>query len=93
MEVSQAARMSKLVRKVWLTAAVLLLCASGSCYVGEWQARREAEEMEKRMEVTGLFISHAYPYTNVWEIVGFSLFCAGVSVAFAAVQLRRRGVD
>jgi len=38
-------------------------------------------------------MSHAYPDTNVWEIVGFSLFCAGVSVAFAAVQLRRRGVD
>ena len=83
--------MSKLVRKVWLAAAVLLLCASGSCYVGEWQYRKEIEQLEKRMEATGLYMSHEYPVTNVCEVVGFSLFCAGVSVAFAAIQLRRRG--
>ena len=85
--------MGKLVRKVWLAAAVLLLCASGSCYVGEWQARKETEQLEKWMEASGFYMSHAYPDTNVWEIVGFSLFCAGVSVAFAAFQLRRRGAD
>ncbi len=84
--------MSKLVRKVWLASAVLLLCASGSCYVGEWQYQREAEQLEKWMEAGGFYISHAYPDTNAWEIIGFSLFCAGISVAFAAVLLRRRDV-
>jgi hypothetical protein len=85
--------MNKLVRKVWLASAVLLLGASGSCYVGEWQDPRETEQLERWMEASGFYISHAYPETNVWEIIGFSLFCAGVSVAFAAVLLRRRNVD
>jgi hypothetical protein len=93
MGIRQAALMSKVVRKVWLASAVLLLCASGSCYVGEWQDRKATEQLEKWMEASGFYISHAYPETNVWEIIGFSLLCAGLSVAFAAVLLRRRDVE
>jgi hypothetical protein len=87
--------MNNLVRKVWLASAVLLLCASGSCYVGEWQYRKDVEQLERWSEARGLcyMSTHVYPDTNVWEILGFSLFCAGISVALAAGILRRHEID
>lgn len=85
--------MRRLVRKVWLASAVLLLCASGSCYVGEWQAEKETEQLEKWMAASGFYISDVYPDPNGWEVFGFSLFFVGISVALAAVILRRRDVD
>ncbi len=85
--------MRKIVRRVWLASSVLLLCAAGSCYAGEWQNQKESEQLEKWMEASGFYISHAYPDTNAWEVLGGCLFLAGVSVALAAVMLRERHTD
>lgn len=85
--------MSELVRKAWLASSVLLLCASGSCYVGEWQYRTETEQHEKWMDASGFCISYAGPDTNAWDSLGISLFFAGASVALAAFMLWRRDVD
>jgi hypothetical protein len=82
--------MSKLARRAWLISSVLLLCAAGSCYVGDWQYRKEAERLEKWAEAGGPFASHFTPDTNIWQPLGVVLFLVGVSVAVAACMLRSR---
>ena len=83
--------MRQTIRKVSLTSLILLLCAAGSCYVGERQYRYENEQLEKWMEANGFYISHVYPDTNIWQIIGVFLFFVSVSVAIAAFMLWRRG--
>ena len=85
--------MSNLARRAWLISSMLLLCAAGSCYVGDWQYQKEAEQLEKWMEASGSFASHLTPDTNVWEPLGAVLFLAGVSVAAAAFMLRSRDAE
>lgn len=77
-------------RTAWLISSVLFLCASGSCYVGDWQSRKEAEQLGKWMEATGFYAYHVTPDTNMWEPLGGVLFLAGISVAVAAYMLRGR---
>ena len=79
--------MSKTVRGVSLAALLLLLCAIGSCYVGERQWEDEVRQEEKRMEASGFHISDAPPHTNHWQLAGSLLFCASMSVAAAAFML------
>jgi hypothetical protein len=85
--------MSNLARRAWLISSVLLLCAAGSCYVGDWQYQKEAEQLEKWMEASGSISSHLTPDTNVWRPLGVVLFLVGVSVAVAAWMLRRREAE
>jgi hypothetical protein len=85
--------MKGIVRRVWLASSLLLLCAAGSSYVGEWQCRAEEEQQIKWWEASGFRISHAYPDPNRWQVIGGVLFFAGASVALAALMLRRRDVN
>lgn len=85
--------MSNPVRRASLGSSVLLLCAAGSCHVGDWQSQQETEQLDKWMEATGFYISHVEPDTNVWQILGFLLLFAGISFAIAAFMLARRGTD
>jgi hypothetical protein len=82
--------MSKIVRRVSLASLALLLCAAGSCYVGERQYWNESEQLEKWMEASGFYISHVYPDTNIWQIIGVLLFFVSVSIALAAFVLWRQ---
>jgi hypothetical protein len=81
--------MSKVVRRVSLASAVLLLFASGSCYIGERQYWYESQQLEKRM-ASGFYISHVYPETNIWQITAVLSFFAGISIAAAAFMLWRQ---
>ncbi len=85
--------MSSLARRAWLISSVLLLCAAGSCYVGDWQYRQEAVQLEKWMDASVSIASHLTPDTNVWEFLGVVLFLIGVSVAVAALMLRSRAAE
>jgi hypothetical protein len=82
--------MSKVVRKVWLAASLLLLCAAGSCYVGEWNYQAEDKQLIKWWGASGFHISHAYPDTNTWQVLGGVLFFASAAVAVASLLLWRR---
>lgn len=86
-------QLSDLARRAWLISSVLLLCAAGSCYVGDWQYQREAEQLEKWMNASTSIASHLTPDTNVWELLGVVLFLIGVSVAVAAFMLRSRAAE
>ena len=79
--------MSRNVRGVSLAALLLLLCAAGSCYVGERQWEDEVRREAEAMEASGLYISDVAADTNLWQTAGFLLFFAGVSVAAAAFML------
>lgn len=79
--------MSKTVRGVSLASLLLLLCAIGSCYVGERQWEDEVRQEERYMEASGFYISDVPTESNVWQSSGFLLFFAGVSVAVAAFVL------
>ena len=82
--------MSRIVRRVSLASLVLLLCAVGSCYVGERQYWYESQQLYKWMEASGFYISHVYPDTNIWQIIGILLFFASASIAIAAFMLWRQ---
>jgi hypothetical protein len=82
--------MSKTVRRVWLASQILLLCAAGSCHIGDRQYWYENQQLEKWMEASGLYFSHIYPDTNIWQIIGVLLFFVSVSVAIAAYMLGRQ---
>lgn len=89
--------MSKAVRGVSLASFLLLLCAVGSCHVGERQWGHELRQIEGQMKASGLYLSHSSPDTNLWQVIGFLLFFAGVSVGIAAFLLwrqdRKRSAD
>ncbi len=79
--------MSRTVRRVLLASLILLLCAAGSCYVGERQYWYEDEQLEKWMEASGFYISHIYPDTNIWQIIGVLLLFSSISIGIAAFML------
>jgi hypothetical protein len=79
--------MNKTVRRVWLASSLILLCAAGSSYVGEWNYHAEDEQLIRWWAARGFQISHAYPDPNIWQIVGGILFLAGVTIALAALIL------
>jgi hypothetical protein len=79
--------MSKTVRGVSLASLLLLLCAVGSCYVGERQWENEVRQEERYMEASGFYISDVPTETNPWQFAGFLMFFASVSVAVAAFML------
>lgn len=86
----QAGMMSKTVRRVWLASQLLLLCAAGSCYVGDRQYWYENQQLEKWAEASGVYMSHIYPDANIWQIIGIILIFNSLSVAIAALMLGRQ---
>lgn len=85
--------MSNLARKAWLMASTLLLCAAGSCHVGDLQYQEETERLQQWMEANKFYSAHLTPDTNIWEPLGGVLFLVGVSVAAAAWMLRGRDAE
>ena len=79
--------MSKTVPTLLLASIILLLCAVGSCEVGQRKWQNEVEELERRMEASGFYISHVYAETNGWQFAGGILFFACISIALAAFML------
>ena len=82
--------MSKVVRRVLSASLLLLLCAGGSCYVGERQWESEVRQEEEATSASGFYISDTPTDMNLWQVSGSILFCAGVSVAVAGLMLWMR---
>ena len=69
----------------------MLLSAGGSCYVGALQSQNEQEQFEKYEEAGGVRIYDAdFDRTNCWQVIGFLLFSAGITVGIAASLLSER---
>ncbi len=75
---------------MFLASLILLLCAAGSCYLGEHQRENEERRLGESSEAMRFTYSHVRPNTNVWDITSSILFFAGTSVAFAALMLGRQ---
>lgn len=83
----QGKLMNKSVRTVSLVSLLLLVCAIGSCHVGQGQWENELRQRESDM-LWGC--SDLSPDTNPWQTIGFVLFFASMSIAIAAFMLSRQ---
>lgn len=82
--------MSKTVRRVSLASIMLLLLALASCEIGQRKWQKELQELNRGSEALGFYTSHNYPDTNGWQIASGVLFFASISIAVAALMLRRQ---